>query len=216
MLTLNRLNQKGQMNILTIPLILAALLLVGASVLSVVFYMQYVDQRDNNQPKIEAAVEKAKEEQASELEAAFLEREKSPYDTYTAPAELGSVKLTYSKKWSAYVDLKSGRDMEMYVHPNYVPSKDVNYALRMSVVSRQFASELKSYDSLVRRGELKATSIEVAGTKGVRLDGFLESDVEGSLVAFPLRDKTLRVWTESKDFRGDFNNIVLKKLTFVP
>jgi hypothetical protein len=52
--------------------------------------------------------------------------------------------------------------------------------------------------------------------KGVRLEGFLEKDKEGIMVMFPLRDKTLRIWTESKEFSGDFNNIVIKKLSFSP
>jgi hypothetical protein len=125
--------------------------------------------------------------------------------------------MTYPKTWSAYVRQGSGgTDLDFYAHPKFVPSDNVNYALRMSVVNREFSNEIKSYDSQVKQGDLKAGSVKVSGVKGVRLDGFLKKDQEGSMVIFPLRDKTLRVWTENKEYRGDFNNTVLKKLSFIP
>ncbi|MCA9313588.1 hypothetical protein KDA08_04740, partial [Candidatus Saccharibacteria bacterium] len=86
----------------------------------------------------------------------------------------------------------------------------------MSLIKNDYSAELKKYDALVKKGELKATSVSISGVTGARLDGMLKKDQEGSLVIFPLRDKTLKVWTESKDFRTDFNDIVLKNLTFVP
>ena len=92
----------------------------------------------------------------------------------------------------------------------------MNYALRMSILSRAFSNELKSYDSIVKKGDLNASAIRASGVTGTRLDGFLEKDKEGSMVIFPLRDKTLKIWTESKDYRSDFDNIVLKNLTFSP
>ena len=86
----------------------------------------------------------------------------------------------------------------------------------MSVSNRNFADENKTYEPLIKKGDLKTKSVQVSGVTGTRLDGFFKKDQEGSMVIFPLRDKTLRVWTESKEFRGDFDNIVLKNLTFVP
>ncbi len=209
-----KLNKKGTLNPLVIPLVFAVLLFIACGALAFVNYTKYVDQRDNNQPKIEAAVKSAEDAQEKKLEAEFVEREKNPNDTYVSPSEFGSVSLTYPKTWSAYFDKSS--ELDFYAHPKYVPATDINYALRMSVVSREFSSEIKSYDAQVKKGDLKASSVAVAGVKGVRLDGLLSKDQEGSMVIFPLRDKTLRVWTENKEFRGDFNNIVLKKLTFQP
>jgi len=211
-----KINQDGIMNPLAIPVILAILLLIGSVVTAVFFYTKYIDQRDNNQPKIEAAVAEAEEAQKSKLESDFVEREKLPNKNYTSPAELGSVKLVFPKTWSSYVELGGGSDLNYYGHPNFVPSKNVNYALRMSVTNRAFADEVKKYDSQVKKGTLKATAVQVSGTTGTRLDGLLKKDQEGSMVIFPLRDKTLKVWTESNEFKADFNNIVLANLTFVP
>ena len=213
---MRKLDQAGMMNPLTIPLVLAVIVLLVSSAMAVVFYTKFVEQRDNNQPIIDAAVASAEETQKEKLENDFTEREKVPTKNYTGPAELGSVKLSFPKTWSSYVNTKKAGGMDYYGHPNYVPSDDVNYALRMSVVDRPFASEIKSYDAQVKKGDLKAAAIRVSGTTGTRLDGFLRKDQEGSMVIFPLRDKTLRVWTESKEFADDFNNIVLKALTFVP
>lgn len=213
---MRKLDQNGIMNPLTIPLVLAILLLIAASVMAVIYYTKFIEQRDTNQPIIDAAVVKAEEAQKEQLETEFTEREKLPTKNYTSPSELGTVKLVFPKTWSSYVEVTRANGMDFYAHPNYVPSDNVNYALRMSVVNRPFANEVKSYDNAVKKGELRATAVRVSGTTGSRLDGFLEKDQEGSMVIFPLRDKTLRVWTESNEFRDDFNNIVLKGLTFVP
>lgn len=209
-----KLNQKGLMNPLVIPLIFAVIATIAFGVMAFIYYGDYVEQRDDNAPIIASAVEEATTAQKQELEAEFVEREKEPNDTYTSPSEFGSIKLTYPKTWSAYVERSSTFDF--YAHPAYVPSNNVNYALRASVENQEFSNVIRSYDSKVRQGDLKAGAVTISGVKGVRLDGFLENDQEGSMVIFPLRDKTLSVWTENKDFRGDFNNIVLKKLSFRP
>jgi hypothetical protein len=212
---MHKLNQKGSINPLVVALVFATVLMIVASILAVVNYTNFVDQRDNNQPKIEAAVEEAEAAQKAELDAEFAEKAKQPNDTYLGPSEYGSVKMTYPKTWSVYVD-KGSNGLDFYAHPAFVPANDVNYALRMEVISKEFSNEIKSYDSQVKKGDLKASSVKVSGISGTRLDGFLERDQEGSMVIFPLRDKTLKVWTENKEFRGDFNNIVLKKLSFIP
>lgn len=190
--------------------------MIGFAVAGISYYTKFVDQRDNNQPKIDAAVVAAEETQRKELEAEFAEKEKEPNRLYTGPAELGSVKISYPKTWSAFVDGSAGREVQFYGHPSFVPADGVNYALRMSVVSREFSSEIKRYDAAVKKGDLKASAVRISGKNGVRLDGFLKPDQEGSMVIFQLRDKTLSVWTESKDYRKDFNNIVIKQLSFVP
>jgi len=55
---------------------------------------------------------------------------------------------------------------------------------------------------------------------GTRLDGAINQTQtgaqNGSLVVIKIRDKTLKIYTESTDFVGDFNNVILSNLTFVP
>lgn len=213
---MHKLNQKGLMNPLLIPLILSVLVFIAASVFSVVYYNRYVRQRDENQPMIAAAVKEATTQQKDQLQKEFAEQEKLPNKVYLTPSEYGSVRLTFPKTWSSYVVVGKTTDIDYYGHPNYVPSDNVNYALRMSLSRRQFADEVRGFDAQIKKGDLKASAITIAGTTGTRLDGALKKDQNVSMVIFPLRDKTLKVWTESQDFRRDFDNIVIKNLSFVP
>jgi len=216
MFAIKKLNREGAVSLLIIPVVLLTVAVIVLCYIAVMYYGQMVEQRDKNEPIISKAVEEAKEAQKAKLEADFTAREREPLKTYTTPAEYGSVSLRYPKTWSSYVALEKSSDVDYYGHPNFVPASKVNYALRMSLIKNDYSTELKKYDVLVKKGELKATSVSISGVTGARLDGMLKKDQEGSLVIFPLRDKTLKVWTESKDFRTDFNDIVLKNLTFVP
>jgi len=209
-----KVNQKGVINPLVIPLVLSVIAVIGLGVMSFIYYGNYIDQRDNVDKKVASAVEEAEFNQKKKLEAEFIQREKIPNDSYTTPSIYGSVKLTYPKTWSSFVT-DSGSTLDYYAHPAYVPAKGVNYALRMNIASKDFASEVKSLEQKVKRGDLKAVSITVAGVTGTRLDGILKKDQVGTIVLFPLRDKTLRIWTENPDYAADFEN-VLKLLSFSP
>ncbi len=66
---MRKLNQNGIMNPLTIPLVLAVLVLVVSSVMAVMYYSKFVEQRDNNQPIIDEAVTKAEEAQKTSAES---------------------------------------------------------------------------------------------------------------------------------------------------
>jgi hypothetical protein len=211
-----KLDQKGLLNPLTVPVIFLALLFIGTSVTSVMYYSKFIEQRDENKPIIAAAVKEATAAQKKKLDSEFDEREKVPTKQYISPSEFGSVKLVFPKTWSGYVNLKASNGMEYLGHPNFVPADNVNYALKMEVVQQPFANEIVQYDELVKKGDLRATAVQASGATGTRLDGLLQEDQEGSMVVFPLRDKTLKISTQSKEFEDDFNNIVLQRLTFVP
>lgn len=207
---------KKPFNMVIIPLVVVSVVMIVAAVLAVVYYGKYIEQRDHTQPMIAEAVREAEEAQQARLEAEFTEREKLPTKTYTAPSELGSVKVTMPKTWSQYLDMGKKNELQFYAHPNYVPSEGVNYALRMSVINKSYADEMKRYEPAIKKGDIKSSSVQASGATGARLDGTIEKDKEGSMVVFPLRDKTLRVWTENPEFQDDFDNIVLQSLTFVP
>ncbi len=211
---MRKLNQNGLINPLLIPLILVALVMVGTCVTTYMYYSKYADQRDNVSKKVTSAVELAQMEQKKKLDSDYAEQDKIPYKTYTTPSVYGSVKLTFPKTYSSFVN-DTGSSLDFYAHPNYVASKGVNYALRMSVADKVFSSEMKSYEGAVKKGDLKASSISVAGVTGTRLDGLLKKDQTGTIAVFPLRDKVLKVWTENLDYKADFEQ-TLKTLTFSP
>lgn len=213
-------NQRGGVDPLLIPLVICVVITLALAGFSVWAYGQYIDHKENVDTKIVTAVGEAEAEQRTVLEAQFAQQEKNPLKTYTSSGNSGSITLKYPKTWSAYIEeAEDGTaTLQVYIHPNYVPAlkSDVALALRASLEARPYAQEVKSYDSAVVEGELTAKPVKKAGVTGVRFDGTIEDGIEGTLVIFPVRDKTLKIWTESTSFRDDFDNIIFKNLNFIP
>ncbi len=195
--------------------IVLLVLVIGFGSMMIWALVNYTDQKNNVDAKIDVAVATAKKEQSDEDEKKFAEREKEPYRPFVGPDDLGRVTFNYPKTYSVYVD-KEGTSYEAYLHPSVVPplSSKRPYALRVSIVDRPYEQSLKEYDAIVKRGELKSTPVTINGYDGNRLDGRFSKEVEGSMVVFKVRDKTLRVFTEAATFRNDFNDIILKSLNF--
>ncbi len=215
-------NQQGGYiaNPLTIPLAMASLLALVMGGLTVYFYAQNRDARQNIDDKVAAAVVDAEAGLREQLQKEFDEKAKDPFRTYTASEIFSGIQVAYPKTWSAYVveDSKSRRQLDGYFHPNYVPSDKagVKYALRLSFEDGDYTKVLNQYKDAVEKKSLKASAIEINGIKGTRLDGKLDKDISGAIVILPIRDKVLKVWTESPAFLADFNQIVSGKLTFKP
>lgn len=194
-----------------------AIVLVGVAGFAIWAFVNYQDQKDNVDAKVAEAVQDAKAAQQKEDQAAFLEQEKLPTRKLTGPEELGSVTIDYPKTWSVYLANNGDKNrFEAYLHPGAVPALDSRsaYALRVSVVDTSYEASVKSFDQRVRDGDLKATPTKLNSTDGLRLDGNFSDTVEGSMVLFKVRDKTLRVFTENKSFVGDFDKIILPSLKF--
>jgi len=199
------------------------LLLVGSTVFGVWAFMSRSDYKNNSDKKSATAVAAAKEEQKAIDEAAFLEKEKQPNETFNGPSEFGSLKIVYPKTWELYVDVKtagSGTSVDGYAHPGYVPGvqSDTAFALRFQVISSDYVSLLKQYESLTKNGGVTVSPFraELVNTVlGSRVDGQITTKRTGSVVFLPLRDKTLKIWTESNTYTADFD-AVLKNLSFSP
>ena len=216
---MRKLNQSGQVNGLLISTILLALLFIGADIYAVSVYGKYKDARDNVESKVGVAVDEAKEQQKTELEKDFAEKEKNPLSTYASPAALGSVTVKYPKTWSAYVEeTDNSNQINGYFHPQFVPApaKKIKYALRLQLRNSKYADQIRTYSEKVDRNDLKASPVQISGVTGTRYEGKIEQDTTGVLIALPIRDKTIILWTESADYAADFANIILKNFTFVP
>ena len=206
-------------------IVLLALVLVGSLAFGFWAFSGRQDYKNKADVKIAAAVKAAKEAQATELQKQFDEQSKSPTKSYQGPVTSGSIAFSYPKTWSAYIDESGTGDSSTpvngYFHPNFVPGvqESSSFALRVQVVPNSYSEELKQFDSLVSERKVKISAYsapKVSGIVGVRVDGQIINGKKGSMVMFPLRDKTLKVWTEADQFVGDFNNSVLPNLTFVP
>lgn len=204
--------------ILVSVLVVVTLILGGLSIWS---YVSYRDQKYNTDAKIDVAVVEAKKDQNAADERIFAEREKAPNTTFSGPADFGSVSFKFPKTWSVYLgDGEDGNNgtYTAYFNPGHVPkvSGSQQFALRVSIISKDYESVVAGYSANVKKGTLKSSIVSTNGLSGTRIDGQFSKTLDGSVVIFKVRDKTLLIQTDSPSFVTDFETIVVSSLTFTP
>lgn len=215
--TKNTNRQRGEINPLIVVVVVLTLSVLGLGIFGTWSYMNYIDQRDRVAPKIAAAVSAAKKEQADADTKIFLEKEKQPLRPFAGPDDFGHVQFNFPKTWNAYLSNNGadGTGFEAYFQPDAVQSIGVKpSALRVSITNVPYEQSLAVYYDLIRTGSLKTSPITVDGATGVRLDGNFSEQISGAMVIMKIRDKTLRVYTESKAFLPDFNTNILPTFKF--
>jgi hypothetical protein len=218
--------ERGDINVLLIPVILLALLFIGAAVFAVWAYEGRQDYKNNSDAKSAEAVAASKKVIQADDAKAFAEEAKKPLKPYVGPEQYGSLRILYPKTWSSYVDISdnTSRPLDAYFHTDYVPSTDMKqpYNLRVQVNAVSYSSLMQQYTSLVQTGKVTAVPYKlpkVTDVPGMRLDGNVslnDSKMVGTMVILPMRDKTLQIWTESPTYLPDFMNNILPNLTFSP
>lgn len=194
-------------------------LFLAASALGVWALVSYVEQKADVDGRVSLAVAEAVKKQSAEDEAKFQESYKNPKIEFVGPSEYGRVSFMYPKTWSVYVD-KDGTnrtDYVAYFHPVSVPpvsSKDSRYALRLEILNRNFDDVLKSYKSLIDKGDLKSSTPEYNGNASTRLDGAFSKELRGSVVLMSVRDKTIRLSADADTFKPDLA-AVLETIEFI-
>lgn len=224
--TISSMNKRGEINILLIPVILLVLMLTTAVSFGYWAFMGREDYKNNAEEKIAAAVEVAKREEGIAKDRAFAEQEKSPLSTYTGPSAFGSISVAYPKVWSVYVNTPANgtQPIDAYFNPRVVPAVNdqaAAFALRIQVVPQSYASVVQTIEGQVKGKQVKAAPYafpKVPSVVGLRVDGLVNPSKKntGSMIVMPLRDKTIKVWTENAQFQADFDNIILPNLSFVP
>jgi len=158
----------------------------------------------------------------SAKDAEFVEKEKAPNLTYTGSATFGSFTFSYPKTWSLYSqDKSSGNEFSVYGAPGIVPSvsSGQSFALRLDISTKSYDTELQSIQRLIESGNTVASAYrpeKLPQVLGTRITGEISSGISGSMVLLPLRDKTIKIYTESTEFLGDFTNIILPSIMYVP
>jgi hypothetical protein len=219
-----KLDESGS---LLVPLVVIVVLLFGTIAFGVWAYLGMQDYKTNSDQKSAAAVAQAVKEEDIKKDAAYAEAEKSPFKTYKGPEAYGSLSFQYPKTWSTYVvqDDRSQTNLAGYMNFDIVPniaSKDVQFALKFTVLDQTYNDVVKSFDSLIQAKSVQASAYQapkVAGTAGMKFTGKTDrvnANKIATLVVFPVRDKTIEIWTEGDAFLNDFNNTILPSLTFVP
>lgn len=202
----------------TVIIVLLSLLLVGALLLSYYFFSEYRALNSSVNEKIESGVLEASKEIEDELRAEYDELEKSPYNTFTGPADYGSLSFKYPRTWSVYIETDEsaeGGDYFAYFHPKEIPplNNDARIALTIDISPTTFEKATSDYSKRVEKGELTTSAIEINGQEATRFDGQITKDITGSVVIMKYRDKVITFQTDAEIYRDDFQKI-LDTVTF--
>lgn len=221
---MRKLNSSGAMNVLLVPLILMAVFFFAAAGFGIWAFTSRADYKNNSDQKAAAAAQVAREEQESADAAKYAEEIKKPYDSYIGPAAFGNITVNYPKTWSAYVveNDRGSTPVAGWFNPKTVPSvteQDSNFALRVELVSSTYQAALDSFKPRIDKGVATIqpyTLPKVPSVVGSRIEGQITERKQGTMIVMPLRNMTLKIWTESNDFKGDLDTHILPNLSFVP
>jgi hypothetical protein len=212
-------DQIGAINGLIVSLISTIVLLLGSAGFGVWAYLERQDYKNNSDAKAKQASETTAKRVASEKDNEFVEREKEPYKQYAGPSDLGSVAFSYPKTWSGHATIK-GSESNFVFHPNVVSGdQGAVHALRITISQRKYSEVVKEFNSDIKQGKARATVYrlpKINNVTGVRIDGQYDENKNGSVIILPLRDKTIKIAAESKDFIGDLNKIILPSFSYSP
>lgn len=215
---------RGGFNRLLIPLTVSVLTLLCAVIFGIWAFAGMQDYKNNVDSKVQMAVTIAQEQTATAKDAEFLEKEKAPLKSYKTAQAVGSIAIQYPKTWSGFVTENNDTNtpVDGYFHPGYVPglNSGTDFALRLKVISTPYADYMKQFEAKAKSGKLTISPYKAPkmpdGTLGSRIDGEINTGQQGSVVVFPLRDKTIAISSESAQFKGDFDGIIMANMTFVP
>lgn len=208
----NPVKEKRHINGWLIATIILILVTTALIALSVWLYYNYTEQKTNVDGKIETAVSAAKKEQVNIDNIKRTESDKLPNRQFVGPDDYGRVTFDYPKTWSVYVDkdATNGGTFEAFLNPITIPPivSSQQFALRVVIKQADYEKEIASFSTLVKKGDLKASSVTADGNNGTRLDGTFSKDIRGSAVLFKIRDKTLIIRSDAVTFASDFNKLI--------
>ncbi|HET6747498.1 MAG TPA: hypothetical protein VFH06_05320 [Candidatus Saccharimonadales bacterium] len=205
-------NEQGGISGSMLAIIGLSVLVLVAGGLAIWAYVNYNEQKTNVDGKVKLAVAQGKKEQQDDDEVKFAEREKEPNRTFVGPDDYGRLTFNYPKTWSVYVasDVARGGSYQAYLNPVVVPpvSPTQQFSLRVTIEQKDYDQVVKTYENLVKKGDLRTSAVSANGNNGTRLDGNFTKDIRGSAVIYKIRDKTVTVQTDADTFKPDFENII--------
>ncbi len=196
---------------------------IGAGAFAAWAFAGRADYKNNVDQKIAAAVAANTKKVQTEDAKAYAVESQKPLKTFVGPEAYGSINLSYPKNWSVYLaNSTSNLPVDLYANPDVVPgvtNDTASYALRMQVSSQSYATTLKQYADDQQKGSVTVKPYVLPknpSVTGVRIDGQLTEKKKGSLILLPLRDKTLKIWTESSTYASQFEEFILPNARFTP
>jgi hypothetical protein len=119
-------------------------------------------------------------------------------------------------------DTAGANPVDEFFHPGAVPNtnnRDNAYALRVQVVEQSYDKVIKSFQGGIDTQKVSAAPYafpKLPDVVGTRFNGEVVTKKQGSMIVIPVRNMTLKVWTESPTYLSDFNDIILPNLVFSP
>lgn len=204
----------------TIAIIILSLVALTFIGLFIWVMLEYNSINEDQEMREEAAVLDAVTESKLQMEAEFAEREKDPNRDFAGPVDYGQLSFKYPKTWSVYVakNAVNGGDYEAYFNPIIVEevSKDTINALRLTIRDTSFENVAAEYQRIMDKKDsgLSMKMVEVNGITMNRYTGKIpNTDLNGIIVIFKIRDKTAVLQTDAMVFEADFDNL-LNTVTF--
>lgn len=210
----------------TIVIILVSLIAVTFIGLFIWMSMQYNEVQAGVDEEIRLAVANGKDEQYKQDLAKFENDEKYPYKTFAGPVDYGQLTFEYPKTWSVYVAAAAtdGGDFNAYFNPVQVDAvgKDTINALRVTIKNKSFEDVTEEYQRMMDRKDSNLTvqSVVIGNAEknsevtANRYNGTIpDTELNGFIVVFKIRDKTVILQTDSVLFEDDFNKL-LETITF--
>ena len=202
----------------TIAIIVVSLIAATFIGLFIWMRIQYEEVQTDVQGQIDVAVATAKDEQTAKMEAEFLEREKYPYKTFSGPVDYGQLTFEYPRTWSVYVAeaAEKGGDFNAYFNPSQVDAvgRETINALRVTIRDESFDDVTAEYKRLMDRKDsgLMVQSVTFGrdnDVTGNRYTGKIpNTDLNGYILIFKIRDKTVILQTDSVLFGDDFDKLI--------
>ena len=219
-------DQRGTLNALLIPLILAVLFFGGAVAFGVWAFNGRQDYKNNVDQKVSAANAVTKQQTQAADAQTYAQEAKKPLKTYVGPASFGSVTVQYPKTWSAYVveNSTSSTPINGYFQPDFVPdvsSATNSFWLRVQLNQTPYNTVMGGFSGNVQAGTVTVAPYslpKVPSVVGSIVTGQINADGNkpGTMIVLPLRSSTLEIWTESSSALPDFNSNILPNLSFSP
>lgn len=175
----------------------------------------------NLEKRIADASTVAVQEAVSAKETEFEDKLKEPFRTYVGNPTYGALMFEYSKTWSVYaVEDEQRTLLDFYAQPYVVPGlgKEINFAFRAQILNTPYDEVVTALDRSVTEGKITADPYrpeKVSSELGVYVTGEVVAGKQGVMVLLPQRDKTFKLWTESKEHIDDFNTLV-RTLSYDP
>lgn len=198
---------------LTFIVIIIVVSLIAVTFVGLFIWMaaRYSSVSGDVNSQITEAVALAVNENTEKLESEFTEREKTPYKTFSGPADYGELSFKYPKTWSVYVakdPSNSGSgDYEAYLNPDVVEpiSNETINALRVIIKDSPYDTVVKQFESNVKNGKLTVSVYKVGGENVSVYTGELPSSkLQGIFAVLKIRDKAALIQTDAMVFEKDF------------